>query len=111
MGGEIVVERRRRWAPEEKAALMVEVEAEGGHASSLPSGTGSRRARCTIGDRPGRPPVWQREQSRPVAEIRSAWCRCRRRPGPDDTNDNWRGMPAGTGLALAERGWGSSARR
>jgi hypothetical protein len=64
--GEIVVERRRQWTPEEKAALMAEVEAEGGHASSLPSGTGSRRARCTIGDRPGRPPVWQREQSRPV---------------------------------------------
>jgi transposase len=31
--GEIVVERRRRWTPEEKAALMAEVEAEGGHAS------------------------------------------------------------------------------
>jgi len=29
----------------------------------------------------------------------------------DDTNDNWRGMPAGTGLAWVERGWGSSARR
>jgi hypothetical protein len=29
--GEIVVERRRQWTPEEKAALMAEVEAEGGH--------------------------------------------------------------------------------
>jgi transposase-like protein len=28
--GEIVVERRRQWAPEAKAALMAEVEAEGG---------------------------------------------------------------------------------
>jgi hypothetical protein len=27
--GEIVVERRRQWTPEEKAALMAEVEAEG----------------------------------------------------------------------------------
>jgi transposase len=30
MDGEIVVARRRQWAPEEKAALMAEVEAEGG---------------------------------------------------------------------------------
>ena len=64
MDGEIVVERRRQWTPEAKAALMAEVEAEGGHASSLPSGTGSRRAFCTIGDRPGRPRVWQREPER-----------------------------------------------
>jgi transposase len=28
--GEIVVARRRQWTPEEKAALMAEVEAEGG---------------------------------------------------------------------------------
>jgi hypothetical protein len=32
LDGEIVVERRRQWTPEAKAALMVEVEAEGGHA-------------------------------------------------------------------------------
>jgi transposase len=31
--GEIVVERRRQWTPEEKAALMGEVEAEGGRVS------------------------------------------------------------------------------
>lgn len=30
MDGEIVVSRRRQWTPEEKAALMAEVEAEGG---------------------------------------------------------------------------------
>jgi transposase len=30
MDGEIVVARRRQWTPEEKAALMAEVEAEGG---------------------------------------------------------------------------------
>jgi hypothetical protein len=28
--GEIMVERRRQWTPEAKAALMAEVEAEGG---------------------------------------------------------------------------------
>ena len=66
MDGEIVVERRRQWTPEENAALMAEVEAGAVRFRSLPSGTGSRRARCTIGERPGRPPVWQREQSRPV---------------------------------------------
>ncbi len=34
MDGEIVrVERRRQWTPEEKAALMAEVEAEGGRVS------------------------------------------------------------------------------
>ena len=33
MDGEIVVERRRQWTPEENAALMAEVEPEGGHAS------------------------------------------------------------------------------
>jgi hypothetical protein len=31
--GEIVVERRRQWTPEAKAALMAEVEAEGGQVS------------------------------------------------------------------------------
>jgi len=31
--GEVVVERRRQWTPDEKAALMAEVEAEGGRVS------------------------------------------------------------------------------
>jgi transposase len=31
--GEVVVERRRQWRPEEKAALLAEVEAEGGRVS------------------------------------------------------------------------------
>ena len=37
MDGEIVarVERRRQWTPEEKAALMAEVEAEGGRVSAV----------------------------------------------------------------------------
>ena len=61
MDGEIVVARRRQWTAEEKAALMAEVEAEGGQVSVVPSGTGSRRACCTIGDRPL---VWQREPER-----------------------------------------------
>ena len=33
MDGEIVVARRRQWTAEEKAALMAEVEAEGGQVS------------------------------------------------------------------------------
>ena len=33
MDGEVVVERRRQWTPAEKAALMAEVEAEGGRVS------------------------------------------------------------------------------
>jgi transposase len=33
VNGEIVVERRRQWTPEEKAALVAEVEAEGGQVS------------------------------------------------------------------------------
>jgi transposase len=31
--GEVVVERRRQWTPEQKAALLGEVEAEGGQVS------------------------------------------------------------------------------
>src|SRR5262244_3634269 len=31
--GEVVVERRRQWSPEQKAALLAEVEAEGGQVS------------------------------------------------------------------------------
>jgi transposase-like protein len=31
--GEVVVERRRHWTSEEKAALIAEVEAEGGRVS------------------------------------------------------------------------------
>ena len=33
MDGEVVVERRRQWTPEQKAALLSEVEAEGGQVS------------------------------------------------------------------------------
>ena len=33
MDGEVVVERRRQWTPEQKAALLTEVEAEGGQVS------------------------------------------------------------------------------
>ena len=33
MDGEVVVERRRRWTPEQKAALVAEVEVEGGRVS------------------------------------------------------------------------------
>ena len=33
MEGEVVVERRRQWTPEEKVALMAEVDAEGGRVS------------------------------------------------------------------------------
>ena len=33
MDGEVVVERRRQWTPEQKTALMAEVEAEGGRVS------------------------------------------------------------------------------
>ena len=33
MDGEVVVARRRQWTPEEKVALMAEVDAEGGRVS------------------------------------------------------------------------------
>ena len=33
MDGEVVVERRRQWSPEHKAALLAEVDAEGGQVS------------------------------------------------------------------------------
>ena len=33
MEGEILVERRRQWTPEQKAVLLAEVEAEGGRVS------------------------------------------------------------------------------
>ena len=33
MDGEVVVERRRQWTAEQKAALVAEVEAEGGQVS------------------------------------------------------------------------------
>ena len=35
MDGEVVVERRRQWTPEQKAALLAEVEAEGGQVSMV----------------------------------------------------------------------------
>jgi len=35
VAGEVIVERRRRWTPEQKAALIAEVEAEGGHVSMV----------------------------------------------------------------------------
>jgi hypothetical protein len=37
--GEVVVERRRQWMPEEKAALLAEVEAEDGRVSVVCSPT------------------------------------------------------------------------
>ena len=33
MDGEVIVERRRQWTPEQKAALLAEIEAEGGQVS------------------------------------------------------------------------------
>ena len=36
MDGEVIVERRRRWTPEQKAALIAEVEAEGGPTINAP---------------------------------------------------------------------------
>ena len=33
--GEVIVEHRRRWAPEQKAALRAEVEAEGGRVNMV----------------------------------------------------------------------------
>jgi transposase len=35
LDGEVVVERRRRWTPEQKAALVAEVEAEGGRVTEV----------------------------------------------------------------------------
>lgn len=35
MDGEVIVERRRRWTPEQKAALIAEVEAAGGQVSMV----------------------------------------------------------------------------
>ena len=35
MAGEVIVERRRRWTPEQKATLLAEVEAEGGQVSMV----------------------------------------------------------------------------
>jgi transposase len=35
LDGEVVVERRRRWTPEQKAALVAEVEAEGGQVTEV----------------------------------------------------------------------------
>ena len=35
MAGEVIVERRRRWTPAQKAALIAEVEAEGGQVSMV----------------------------------------------------------------------------
>ena len=60
MDGEIVarVERRRQWTPREKAALMAEVEAEGGQVSVVAGRHGIRKACCTIGDRRGKRLPW-----------------------------------------------------
>ena len=44
MDGEVVIERRRQWTPEEKAALMAEVEAEGGQASVVAQRHEGKRA-------------------------------------------------------------------
>jgi transposase len=35
VAGEVIVERWRRWTPEQKAALIAEVEAEGGQVSMV----------------------------------------------------------------------------
>jgi transposase-like protein len=35
VAGEVIVERRRRWTPEQKAALIAEVEAQGGQVSMV----------------------------------------------------------------------------
>ena len=64
MDGEIIarVERRRQWTPQEKAALLAEVEATGGRVSVVARrhGISKSLACCIIGDRPGRRRRWSR---------------------------------------------------
>jgi hypothetical protein len=48
MGETEIITRRRKWTAEEKAALLAEVEAEGGAWRWLRDGTGYRRARFII---------------------------------------------------------------
>ena len=101
MDGEIVVARRRQWTPEEKAALMAEVEAEGGRVLMVARRHGISKSL--------------------LYNWRSAWRAARRAALPaaefvqlgvvTDASGQNRTMamttdavrPRGTGLALAER--------
>jgi hypothetical protein len=65
------VERRRKWTIEEKAALLAEVEAEGGKVKLAARRPASRKACCTTGARPGR----QRRVLRSAHRERSRSCR------------------------------------
>ena len=62
MDGEVVVERRRRWTPTEKAALMAEMETEAAQVLAVTQRYEGRRAveaalapRLGAGQRPGPP--------------------------------------------------------
>ena len=108
MDGEIVVERRRQWTPEAKAALMAEVEAEGGQvlvvaqrhgiSKSLLYNWRSAWKAAGLAARARAVPPTEFVQVGVVAEASS-------QSGPNDANDDWRSTvcPRGAGLALAER--------
>jgi transposase len=103
--GEIVVARRRQWTPEEKAALMAEVEAEGGQVSVVAQRHGMsksllynwRSARRETG-------LTARARAVPPAEfVHLGVVADASGQGPMMPTTTGAVCPRGTGLALAER--------
>ena len=103
MDGEVVVARRRQWTPEEKAALMAEVDAEGGRVSVV-----ARRHGISKSLLYNWRSAWKAAAARPAAPTPAGICSARRRrrrirPELAGANDGRCRVPRGTGLALAER--------
>ena len=105
MDGEIVVERRRQWTPEAKAALMAEVEAAGGQVSAVAQRHGISKSllynwrsawkAAGLAARARAVPPTEFVQVGVVAEASGQ--------GPMMPMTTGAVCPRGTGLALAER--------
>ena len=107
MDGEIVtrVERRRQWSPEEKAALLAEVEAEGGRVSVV-----AKRHRISYSLLYNWRSVWKAVGVKPAVPapasegfVQLGIVSPAVAPLPVDRAPSEEPMTRGTGLTLAER--------
>ena len=82
MSGAELITRRRKWSPTQKAALLEEVEDEGGKVAVVARRTAFQRACCTIGARHGRRRHLRRTQrSRWHLCLSVSWAKQARRDG------------------------------
>jgi transposase len=107
VAGEIVVERRRQWTPEEKAALVAEVEAEGGRVSVVARRHGISTSLLYNWRSAWKAAAAAKRAALPAAEfIQLGVVAAASEPSPALPRTAGAPRPQGAGLTLAERAGG-----